>query len=243
MNCFDIIYQLPERPVYFYCSISFTLRAKRFLLAWLLVASPQTSFGVRLSRNRDKRTPKDVCGEARLLAFVKSFAWRISRVEWNHLNCPGKPKDYNPYNIEIRQLIFISNSRLIIDENTRMFFTFPFILLHLPASSRRSDWITGMLAQRNVSRKKQRGGGDCRIEGALFPIRSPFQATHHYLHSIVEQANVLPLCIRERNKQQRRRRLRTRPGGTPVFKWQGWSKRGKNQNPNKFLRLPKKILT
>ena len=31
---------------------------------WLLVlASPQTSFGVRLSRI-DKRTPKDVCGEA-----------------------------------------------------------------------------------------------------------------------------------------------------------------------------------
>ena len=55
------------------------------------------------------------------------------------------------------------------------------------------------------------------IEGALFPIRSPFQATHHYLHSIVEQANVLPLCIRERNKQQRRRRLRTRPGGVLRF--------------------------
>ena len=31
------------------------------------VASPQTSFGVRLSRIhlRDKRTPKDVCGEAK----------------------------------------------------------------------------------------------------------------------------------------------------------------------------------
>ena len=138
MNYFDIIYQLPERPVYSYCSITFTLRAKRFLLAWLL-------------------------------AFVKSFAWRISRVEWNHLNCPGKPKGNNPYNIEIRQLIFISNSRLIIDEDTRMFFTFPFILLHLAASSRRSDWITGMLAQRNVSRKKQRGVGGCRNRGRAFP--------------------------------------------------------------------------
>ena len=52
------------------------------------------------------------------------------------------------------------------------------------------------------------------IEGALFPIRSPFQATHHYLHSILEQANVLH---RERNKQQRRRRLRTRPGGVLRF--------------------------
>ena len=28
------------------------------------LASPQTSFGVRLSRMRDKRTPQDVCGEA-----------------------------------------------------------------------------------------------------------------------------------------------------------------------------------
>ena len=52
------------------------------------------------------------------------------------------------------------------------------------------------------------------IDGALFPIRSPFQATHHYLHSIVEQANVLH---RERNKQQRRRRLRTRAGGVLRF--------------------------
>lgn len=90
--------------------------------------------------------------------------------------------------------------------------------------------------------KNREGVVTVGIEGALFPIRSPFQATHHYLHSIVEQANVLPLCIRERNKQQRRRRLSTRPGGTPVFKWQGWSKRGKNQNPNKSLGLPKKIL-
>ena len=32
----------------------------------LFLASPQTSFGVRLSRMRDKRTPKDVCGEATL---------------------------------------------------------------------------------------------------------------------------------------------------------------------------------
>ena len=32
----------------------------------VVVASPQTFFGVRLSRIhfRDKRTPKDVCGEA-----------------------------------------------------------------------------------------------------------------------------------------------------------------------------------
>ena len=43
------------------------------MLAGYDVASPQTSFGVRLSRiqfvgekwMRDKRTPKDVCGEAR----------------------------------------------------------------------------------------------------------------------------------------------------------------------------------
>ena len=42
----------------------------RFLtMAEVAVASPQTSFGVRLSRiyfSPDKRTPKDVCGEAKV---------------------------------------------------------------------------------------------------------------------------------------------------------------------------------
>ena len=35
-----------------------------------ILASPQTSFGVRLSRIHFKRTPKDVCGEARLVPDV-----------------------------------------------------------------------------------------------------------------------------------------------------------------------------
>ena len=45
------------------------------------VASPQTSFGVRLSRirMRDKRTPKDVCGEATPRAtYEKLFLFRFS---------------------------------------------------------------------------------------------------------------------------------------------------------------------
>ena len=59
---------------------NFTVIGARFkkgpqMLSRICVASPQTSFGVRLSRIhfsptdkrlRDKRTPKDVCGEARI---------------------------------------------------------------------------------------------------------------------------------------------------------------------------------
>ena len=76
------------------------------------------------------------------------------------------------------------------------------------------------------------------IEGALFPIRSPFQATHHYLHSILEQANVLH---RERNKQQRRRRLRTRPGGQySGFQVTGVIEAGQKSKPKQIPRATQK---
>ena len=44
------------------------------LLAAARIASPQTSFGVRLSRMRDKRTLKDVCGEATARRAVQILA-------------------------------------------------------------------------------------------------------------------------------------------------------------------------
>ena len=44
--------------------LSHLLGQRCYLEAPYELASPQTSFGVRLSRMRDKRTPKDVCGEA-----------------------------------------------------------------------------------------------------------------------------------------------------------------------------------
>ena len=56
---------------------------KRCLNASMFLASPQTSFGVRLSRihfsvgekwMRDKRTPKDVCGEATMFLVFIDFA-------------------------------------------------------------------------------------------------------------------------------------------------------------------------
>ena len=37
-----------------------------------MIASPQMSFGVRLSRILDKRTPKDVCGEAIQMVLLLS---------------------------------------------------------------------------------------------------------------------------------------------------------------------------
>ena len=46
----------------------------------MLLASPQTSFGVRLSRihMRDKRTPKDVCGEAKMPLAGRLCPGRLS---------------------------------------------------------------------------------------------------------------------------------------------------------------------
>ena len=89
--------------------------------------------------------------------------------------------------------------------------------------------------------KNREGVVTVGIDGALFPIRSPFQATHHYLHSIVEQAKVLPLCIRERNKQQRRRRLRTRPGGQySGFQVTGMIEAGQKSKPKQIPRATQK---
>ena len=59
------------------------------------LASPQTSFGVRLSRihflwMRDKRTPKDVCGEAISAPFSSSLylvcPWRRIAVAFARCN-------------------------------------------------------------------------------------------------------------------------------------------------------------
>ena len=50
------------------------------------LASPQTSFGVRLSRihfsprMRDKRTPKDVCGEATIKVEEQGKRWTAIKV-------------------------------------------------------------------------------------------------------------------------------------------------------------------
>ena len=55
------------------------------------VASPQTSFGVRLSRihfspTRDKRTPKDVCGEAKYISNCIRKIIQTRRGQCTHCN-------------------------------------------------------------------------------------------------------------------------------------------------------------
>ena len=58
---------------------------------WLWIASPQTSFGVRLSRIHFFSTPKDVCGEARLWRN----GTRISDlVQWNIWIFRPEKQDY-----------------------------------------------------------------------------------------------------------------------------------------------------
>ena len=63
----------------------------------LWVASPQTSFGVRLSRIHDKRTPKDVCGEASLWDdWSNKLTFTFGKLQWLVL---GQTTSQNPKRI------------------------------------------------------------------------------------------------------------------------------------------------
>ena len=63
-----------------------------FTVAHCHVASPQTSFGVRLSWMRDKRTPRDVCGEANCHGKTNNLTAKTSWPHGKTENLTAKPK-------------------------------------------------------------------------------------------------------------------------------------------------------
>ena len=73
-----------------------------------LLASPQTSFGVRLSRihkwMRDKRTPKDVCGEA---TSLQTFCLIVRK----YLNTQKGGLFWSLCQLRIWQVLLISNNK------------------------------------------------------------------------------------------------------------------------------------